>query len=79
MTEKLAAELQTYERNFDSLMAAHEGKFVLIHGDRVLGAFDSQQDAITWGYHELGNVPFLVKQVTRFESPLSFVSHLLGV
>ncbi|HVO71310.1 MAG TPA: hypothetical protein VMT24_14770 [Aggregatilineaceae bacterium] len=79
MPEMLAAELQTYEKNFEGLIGAHEGKFVLIHDDRVLGTFDSPFDAITWGYRQIGNVPFLVKQVTRLEAPLSFVSNLLGV
>jgi class 3 adenylate cyclase len=79
MREELAIELQTFEKNFHSLLAAHEGKFVLIHGDSVMGAFDSRSDAIAWGYRELGNVPFLVKHVVKYEAPLSFVSHLLGV
>jgi len=79
MSGKLAIELKTYEDNSESLLAAHEGKFVLIHGEEVLGAFDSQSDAIAWGYRELGNVPFLVKQVVKVETPLSFVSNLLGV
>ena len=79
MSGKLANELETYEKNLESLLAAHEGKFVLIHGNEVLGTFDSQSDAIAWGYRELGNVPFLVKQVVKVETPLSFVSNLLGV
>lgn len=80
MTEgMLSEELKTYEANLESLLGAHEGKFVLIHDDRVLGAFDSQMDAITGGYRQLGNVPFLVKQVVKVELPLSFVSNLLGV
>jgi len=80
MTEgMLSEELETYEANLESLLGAHEGKFVLIHDDRVLGAFDSQMDAITGGYRQLGNVPFLVKQVVKVELPLSFVSNLLGV
>ena len=79
MPELLATEIKTYQKSFESLIAAHEGKFVVVHGDRVLGTFDSQVDAITGGYRELGNVPFLVKQVTKMEVPLSFVSNLLGV
>lgn len=79
MAEVLAKELKTYEDNFESLVGAHEGKFVIIQGDRVLSAFDSQFDAITWGYRELGNIPFLVKQVFKVEAPLSFVSNLLEV
>ncbi len=79
MTEVLTEELKTYEANLDSLLGSHDGKFVLIHGEKVLGTFDSQMDAIAWGYRELGNVPFLVKQVLKVDVPLSFVSNLLGV
>jgi hypothetical protein len=79
MSKPLADELKTYEENFESLLGAHEGKFVLVYGNRVLGTFDSPLDAITWGYRELGNVPFLVKQVMKVEAPLSFVSNLLAV
>jgi hypothetical protein len=79
MLDLLAIELKTYEENFESLVGAQEGKFVVVHGKRVLGAFDSQFDAITSGYQELGNVPFLVKQVSKVEAPLRFVSNLLGV
>jgi hypothetical protein len=79
MADILAVELKAYTDNLDALLGAHEGKFVLIHGDKVLGAFDSNMDAITRGYRELGNVPFLVKQVVKVEAPLNFVSNLLGV
>jgi len=79
MTELLSEELKTYESNHESLLGSHESKFVLIHGEKVLGTFDSQMDAISRGYRELGNVPFLVKQVLKVDVPLSFVSNLLGV
>jgi hypothetical protein len=79
MAEALAQELQTYRMNLDCLLGTDEGRFVLIHGDRVLGVFDNQIDAIRTGYQQLGNVPFLVKQVLKIEVPLGFVSNLLGV
>ena len=79
MTEVLLEELKTYEANRESLLGSYEGKFVLIHGEKVLGTFHSQMDAIAWGYRELGNVPFLVKEVLKVDVPLSFVSNLLGV
>jgi len=79
MSDLLSSELKTYEQNFESLVGTNEGKYVVIHGSRVLGSFDSQLDAITWGYRELGNVPFLVKQVLKVDAPLSFVSNLLEV
>jgi len=79
MTEVLSKELKTYQANLENLLGSHDGKFVLIHGEKILGTFDSQMDAITRGYRELGNVPFLVKQVLKVDVPLSFVSNLLGV
>jgi len=79
MVQKLSRELKAYEAKFENLLASHEGKYVLLHNDDVLGVFDSQMDAINWGYKELGNVPFLVKQVNRLDVPLSFVSNLLAV
>jgi len=79
MVAKLSRELKIYEANFEKLLATHEGKYVLLHGDDVLGFFDNQMDAINWGYHELGNVPFLVKNISRLDIPLSFVSNLLAV
>ena len=79
MPDPLAQELGTYQANIDALLGAHEGKFILIYQDRIIGAFDNQMDAITRGYDELGNVPFLVKLVTKVDVPLSFVSNLLAV
>lgn len=79
MTDLLAIELKTYAEKLETLLGTHEGKFVIIRGDQMLGTFDSQLDAIAGGYRQLGNVPFLVKQVVKIETPLNFVSNLLGV
>jgi len=79
MKEILATELRTYNEKLEALLGTHEGKYVVIHKDKVLGTFDSQIDAIAWGYRELGNVPFLVKQVVKVETPLNFISNLLGI
>ena len=75
----LETELKTFEQHRDRLLDAHEGKFVLIHGDQVIGTFDSQGDAISAGYQRFGNVPFLVKQVERVETPLTFAPGLLDL
>ncbi len=79
MTTLLDSELQTYEKNRESLLGSSEGKFVLVKGDRIIGVYDSKMDAITEGYRQFGNVPFLVKQVQKIETPQNLVSNLLGV
>jgi len=73
----LDSELATYEQNKARLLATAERKFVLIHGAEILGVFDSEEAAISRGYEELGNVPFLVKKITPTEEPLTFHSYLL--
>ena len=79
MSDLLKLELQTYEKNRDSLLGAATGKFVLISKEEILGIFDTEQDAVRQGYKQLGNVPFLVKQVVQVEMPVSFTSNLLEV
>ena len=79
MTQILDAEIKTYEQQRDNLLGTSEGKFVLIRGGQVAGIFDSKMDAIAAGYQQFGNVPFLVKQIVKIETPQNFVSHLLAV
>ena len=43
----LEKEIKTYEEKLPELLA-HEGKFVLIHGDDVIGHFDSYAEALRW-------------------------------
>lgn len=79
MAAVLDRELRTYDHHRDRLLGSDEGRFVLIKDDRVCGIYDSKMDAIAAGYQQFGNVPFLVKQILKIETPQSFVSNLLGV
>ena len=79
MAQILDTELKTYEQQRDHLLATAEGKFVLIHNDEVVGTYDSKMDAIAQGYHQFGNVPFLVKQILKIEVAQNFISNLLGI
>ena len=78
MAKLLEKEILTYEQNKDELIGKSKGKYVLIKDDQVVGVFESQADAIREGYDRFGNVPFLVKQIVKFEVPLSFTSNLLA-
>ncbi len=70
----LDTELETYKQNREQLLATAEGKFALIRGDKIAGVYESKMDAISQGYRQFGNVPFLVKHVLRVEIPQNFVS-----
>ncbi len=75
----LEQELSTYQKSRDELLAHSEGKWVLIGGDRVIGVYETQMDAVSQGYRELGPVPFLVKEIVQVEMPEVFVSNLLAI
>lgn len=58
----LERELQTYERELPNLRA-HEGRYALIHGDNVVGIFDTFTDALTAGYDRFGLEPFMAQPI----------------
>lgn len=79
MVETLKDELRTFESRRDELLGTSLGRWVLIHDGELVGAFESQADAINVGYQRFGNVPFLVKQVVPVEVPQDYVSNHLGI
>jgi hypothetical protein len=68
----LEKELETYKKNLPEIKA-HEGKYVLIQGDKVVDFFTSYDDALKQGYKQFGPTPFLVKQVLAVE-PVFYVT-----
>ena len=72
MAMALETELATYKEKLATLKE-HEGKFVLIHGQRVIDFFSTYEDAIKAGYQQFGMLPFLVKKVMSTE-PVFFIT-----
>ncbi len=62
----LEKELATYQSKLQELLA-HEGKYVLIHGDEVAGFWDTYEDALQVGYQRFQLAPFLVKRIQAVE------------
>ena len=63
----LETELGVFARMKAQLLTSYEGKFVLIHGEEFVGAFDSAENAYAAGVGHFGQEPFLVKKVTPQE------------
>ena len=76
---ELEVELEYFEQHRSEYLKTAAGKFALVKGQSLLGIFDSEAAAIRHGFQALGNVPFLVKQVTEVDIPLNFTSYNLGV
>ncbi len=63
----LDTELATYQRHRPQLLA-EEGRFVVIGGEKLLGTFESYDDALSAGYDRCGLTPFLVKRIEQTET-----------
>ncbi|HEY8020140.1 MAG TPA: hypothetical protein VIH93_03510 [Thermoanaerobaculia bacterium] len=72
----LERELETFESKLPELKAEHEGKFALVHQERVVDVFTSYEDAVKAGYAQFGLDPFLVKQIQSVEQA-QFISRFV--
>jgi len=58
-------ELALFDRSLPSWLAHEEGKWVVLHGEEILGFFDSDPDAYRAGIEAYGKGPFLIRQVSN--------------
>jgi hypothetical protein len=59
----LETELKYFEERRADLWKNHPGKFVVIKGNELVGAFDTALAAYEAGVSRFGTEPFLMKQV----------------
>lgn len=57
---QLQKEYQFYLGLKADLLKQYKGKFALIKEQKVVGTFDTDQDAYKAGLEKFGNVPFLI-------------------
>ena len=72
----LIKETETYKKLLPILLA-NQGKFAVIHSDKLIGTYDSYEDALKIGYKECGMNPFLVKRISAEEN-ISYFSRDLN-
>jgi hypothetical protein len=68
----LELEMSTYQAHQLELLPQNEGRFVVIKGQEIAGAYDTYEDALQAAYDRYGLGPFLVKRVERSEPILYF-------
>ncbi len=69
----LEREIAVYGEHLPEFLKEHEGQYVLIYRDEILGFWPSEDEALEVGYERFGLVPLLVKQVLA-EEPVFFYS-----
>ena len=63
----LEKEYQYFLKNKDTLLKKHEGKFIVIVGNEVVGSYSSREEALkkASSKHDIGT--FLIQKVSRGE------------
>ena len=75
----LEIELKYFEINRTGWLKDHYGKFVLIKGEKFLGAFDNQKDALAEGARRFGMQSFLIKKLEEAEELIYIPALTLGI
>lgn len=75
----LETELQHFEAIKQDLLAHHEDKYALIVGRELVGVFDSREEAYRVGMEKVGNVPMLIRLISRQEQSESIPAMTLGL
>ena len=59
----LEREIRAYEARRDELERVHMGKFIVIHGEDLVGAWDTLDAAAEEAVRQFGRGPYLIRQV----------------
>jgi hypothetical protein len=68
----LEHEIATFDRNLKALQASALGQYVLIKGDTIVETFVAIEDALSAGYAQFKDEPFLVREILTVYVPLNF-------
>ena len=75
----LEQERQFYSENLDKWLTQHAGKFVLVKGEELLGAYETYEDALAEGARRFGLQSFLVRRVGDVEQEVNIPALTLGL
>ena len=60
---EITQEIAAYERMQSDLEREHFGKWIVVHDEELIGAYDDFEDAAHAGVQRFGRGPFLLRQV----------------
>ena len=81
MTDPLGMEKTYLKKHQSELAEAYPGRYLVIQGEKVYGAFETYDQGVNEGVKMLGAGPFLVRSVLQPEDPppLSIPTLALGM
>jgi hypothetical protein len=75
----LEKERAWYEANKVDLLAKHRGKWIVVHGDRLVGIYDTSTEAYNKGVEVTRCEEILVRCVVEKDEPFSAPALTLGL
>jgi hypothetical protein len=66
-TTSLKEEIEYFNSKLPDWLDTYEDQFALIKDHQLIGTFSTEVEAYKEGIARLGNVPFLIKQISRVE------------
>jgi len=75
----LANELRAYECMKEELLRKYKGKVVAIKDGKVIGVYDSEEEAFNDVVRKYGLVPVLIKRVVDKEVPEHIPAYTYGL
>ncbi len=77
--DALKKELEVYERMREELLKKYRGKVVAIKDGKLVGVYDSEEEAFRDVVEKYGLIPVLIKRVTEKEKPEEIPSYTYGL
>ncbi len=77
--DSLREELEAYEKMKAELLEKYRGKVVVIKDGRLVGVYDSEEEAFKDVLERYGFVPVLIKRVVEKEKPEEIPSYTYGL
>ena len=77
--DSLREELEAYEKMKAELLEKYRGKVVVIKDGRLVGVYDSEEEAFKDVLEKYGFVPVLIKRVVEKEKPEEIPSYTYGL
>ncbi len=77
--DALSEELKAYERMRAELLKKYRGKVVAIKDGKLVGVYNSEEEAFRDVVEKYGLVPVLIKRVVEKEKPEEMPSYTYGL
>ena len=74
----LEKEYKIYLNHLGEFLPNHLNQYVLIKDQKVVGFYDSYEQALKTGLKDFGNVPFFIKMVSKAEEVHFFQQGILS-